>query len=169
MELVKQLDYKVNIEDIRNCLEEIMENPLVIRMTGISVQHRKGVPSPWDIVDGLEARYLYNGAIDQDFNQINEVFINTEIEKIVKDFNLFRTRCMMKEGKTCYSVHRDSTWRLHVPIFTNTDCVFYFPEYKNQYHLEAGKAYLVNTTENHTFINSSNKSRWHLVGCIDNK
>lgn len=169
MELVKELKYQINIDDIRNCLEDVRKHPLVIRMEGISVQHRKGVPSPWDIIDGLESLKLYNGVTEYDFDQIHKSFINTEIEKIVKDFKLIRTRCMFKEGKTCYSFHADPTWRLHVPIWTNKNCVFYFPKHKQQYHLESGKVYLVNTKETHTFINSSDNVRWHLVGCTNIK
>lgn len=166
MKLIEELDYKVDIEDIGNCIREIMQHPVAIRMGGISVQHRSGIVSPWDIVDGLEGLKLYNRAAEYEFNQIHERFINTEIEKIVKDFKLFRTRFILVKGKTCYSFHADPTWRLHVPIFTDKDCVFYFPEHKEHYHLESGKVYLVNTTEKHTFINGSDIIRWHLVGCV---
>ena len=72
-------------------------------------------------------------------------------------------------GKTCYSLHQDMTWRLHIPIITNDKCFFYFPKHKQDFFLEEGKVYLVNTTETHTFVNSSTDHRIHLVGCIDNK
>lgn len=168
MELVKELDYKVNYNELFDLVDNISRsNDIVHRMNGLSLQHRKGVLNPWNIVDGLESLKYYDGFFEKDFNQTHEKFINTPFENLINDFKLFRTRIMIMQGKTCYSFHADPTWRLHVPIFTDKDCVFYWPKHKEQYHLELGKVYLINTTEKHTFINSSAISRWHLVGCID--
>lgn len=168
MELVKKVDYKVSYNKLHQFIIGILDsNPIVDRMNGLSLQHRKGVESPWNIVDGLESLKVYNGASESDFDQIHETFINTTFENIINDFQLFRTRIMIMKGKSCYSFHSDSTWRLHIPIMTTKDCVFYFPNHKEQYHLELGKVYLVNTRETHTFINASTKDRWHLVGCIN--
>ena len=170
MQLVTKLDYKVSYGKLFHLIEDIRKsNPLVSKMNGLSLQHRKEVPNPWNIVDGLESLRLYNGASEKDFCQIHEKFLNTEFENIINDFKLYRSRIMIMEGKTCYSFHADSTWRLHVPIVTNNDCVFYFPEYNQHYHLELGTVYLVNTTEKHTFINASQNQRVHMVGCIDIK
>jgi len=168
MELIKKLDYKVSYGELFHLIDDIIKSdPIVSKMNGLSLQHRKGVPEPWNIVDGLEALKLYSGASEKDFSQIHKKFSNTLFENLIDDFKLYRSRIMIMEGKTCYSFHADSTWRLHVPIVTNKDCIFYFPEYKEQYHLELGKVYLINTTEKHTFLNGSTNSRIHLVGCID--
>ena len=168
MSPIKELNYAVDYNELFYLLEDIIDNyDIVRRMNGLSLQHRKDVPIPWNIVDGLERLNLYNGVPEKDFCQIHKKFINTQFENLINDFKLYRSRIMIMEGKTCYSFHADSTWRLHVPIVTNNDCVFYFPEYNQQYHLELGKVYLVNTTKKHTFINGSTNSRIHLVGCID--
>lgn len=168
MSLIKEIDYPVDYNELFSLLEDIINNhDIVRRMNGLAIQHRKDVPIPWNIVDGLERLKLYNGISEKDFCQIHEKFCNTQFENIIDHFQLYRSRIMIMEPKTCYSFHADSTWRLHVPIATNNDCVFYFPEYNQQYHLELGKVYLVNTTEKHTFINCSTNSRIHLVGCID--
>lgn len=170
MELVKELDYAVNAKELFDLADSIIRsNDIVRRMNGLSLQHRKGVGSPWDIVDGLESLKVYDGVSESDFNQTHEKFLNTTVENLINDFQLFRTRVMIMGRKTCYSLHSDTTWRLHVPIVTNTDCLFYFPEHKEQYHLELGKVYLVNTREKHTFINASFEERWHLVGCVNYK
>ena len=168
MSPIKELNYAVDYNELFYLLEDIIDNhDIVRRMNGLSLQHRKDVPIPWNIVDGLERLNLYNGVPEKDFCQIHKKFINTQFENLINDFKLYISRIMIMEGKTCYSFHADSTWRLHVPIVTNNDCVFYFPEYNQQYHLELGKVYLVNTTNKHTFINGSTNSRIHLVGCID--
>lgn len=166
MDLVKELDYSIDVNELFNLVNNIItSNDIVYRMNGLSLQHRKGVSSPWNVVDGLESLKWYDGVSEQDFNQTNETFRDTIIETLIKDFQLFRTRIMIMTGRTCYSFHADSTWRLHVPLITNKDCGFYFPNHKEYYHLKLGTLYLVNTQEKHTFINASSKDRWHLVGC----
>ena len=78
MQLVKKLDYKVSYGKLFHLIEDIRKsNPLISKMNGLSLQHRKGVPNPWNIVDGLESLRLYNGASEKDFCQIHEKFINT--------------------------------------------------------------------------------------------
>lgn len=167
MQLVKEIDYNIDIVQLRKIVETYIYTDLAFRMEGFSMQHRLNVPDPWTLVDGLERLQLYpKDTIEQDFKYLNQLFKNTIIEKIVCDLKLFRTRAMIKEPKTCYTFHRDQTWRIHIPIITNPQCVFYFPDHNEQFHLEESRIYAVNTKEVHTFINGSNKSRIHFVGCI---
>ena len=59
MQLVKKLDYKVSYGKLFHLIEDIRKsNPLVSKMNGLSLQHRKEVPNPWNIVDGLESLRL---------------------------------------------------------------------------------------------------------------
>ena len=68
MQLVKKLDYKVSYGKLFHLIEDIRKsNPLVSKMNGLSLQHRKEVPNPWNIVDGLESLRLYNGVSEKDF------------------------------------------------------------------------------------------------------
>ena len=99
--------------------------------------------------------------LDYQFN-----FKNTEFERIVNDFKLVRSRIMLLQGKNCYSIHQDTSWRLHIPIETNTGCLFYFPDHKEHFHLEEGKVYKVNSTKRHTFFNASTEDRIHFIGCL---
>lgn len=167
MELVKQIHYNVDIEKLQSLTSKYIKHNLAIRMNGFSLQHRKEVVDPWNFVDGLESGRVYLNFLEKDFSTINDKFIDTEFERIITHFSLFRTRIMQTTAKSCYSIHQDLTWRLHIPIFTNNKCFFYFPEYKRDFFLEEGKVYLVNTTEKHTFFNSSDVVRIHLVGCMD--
>lgn len=169
MDLVKEINYDVDVEKLQILTSKYIKHNLAIRMNGFSLQHRKEVIEPWNFVDGLESGKLYQNCSEKDFSIINDKFIHTEFERIITHFSLFRTRVMELKGRQCYSIHHDSTWRLHIPIITNDNCFFYFPKHKQDFFLEEGKVYLVNTIEKHTFVNTSNDNRAHLVGCIDIK
>ena len=168
MKLVKEINFNVDIKKLQILTSQYIENDLAYRMNGFSLQHRKEVVDPWNFVDGLESGKLYQNFSEKEFSTINEKFINTEFERIINHFSLFRTRILELARKRCYTMHQDTTWRLHIPILTNNKCFFYFPEHKQDFCLEQGKVYLVNTVEKHTFVNTSHDDRVHLVGSIDN-
>jgi len=169
MKLVEELDYKFNFNELREKCPNINTDSIGFRMEGISIQHRKNVVAPWDTIDGLESlKHYEKNCLDKDFNVVHKNFKNTEYERIINDFNLVRSRVMLLYGKRCYSIHQDDTWRLHIPIETNSSCLFYFTDHKEHFHLEQGKVYKVNTTERHTFINAGFSDRIHFVGCLYN-
>jgi len=168
MKLVEELDYQFDFEKLKKETPDILTNSLYCRFSGISIQHRPDIFPPWDQVDGLESLLLYKNYIEKDFSIINTKFKNTEFEKIIQDFNLVRSRLMILNLKSCYSIHQDPSWRLHIPIKTNFDCLFYYPDHNKHFHLEEGKIYKVNTTERHTFINAGQNVRSHFIGCLYN-
>lgn len=98
-------------------------------------------------------------------DNINDLYKNTIIEEIIKKYNLYRTRWMWIHTFSCYSIHRDNSNRVHIPLITNPGCLFLFPPDKT-FHLEIDKVYHVSTTVPHTFLNASTASRLHLVGSV---
>lgn len=98
------------------------------------------------------------------YNTLNPLFKDTLLEGLIKNYQLFRARLMWVGPKTCYSMHRDKTRRIHIPIFTNPECYFVFANHP-PVHIDAGYAWGVDTREWHTFMNCSNQPRLHLVGC----
>lgn len=167
MKLIEELDYQFDFIKLKNQCPDIIEDCMGFRMQGISVQHRKGIVAPWNTIDGLESIKLYDkNCTEKDFNIIHKNFKNTEFERIVNDFNLVRSRIMLLHNNKCYSIHRDASWRLHIPIKTNPDCSFYFPDHKEHFYLEEGKVYKINTTERHTFLNAGDSNRIHFIGCL---
>ena len=66
----------------------------------------------------------------------------------------------------CYSMHRDSTPRVHIPLITNSECYFVF-KHGIIKHLESGQVHYTNTTIKHTFMNCSDQYRLHLVGAVE--
>jgi hypothetical protein len=99
------------------------------------------------------------------FCHLNSFFKDTIFEKLITEFNLKRTRLMWVGPYACYSMHRDLTPRLHIPLITNPECYFVFKEH-GLHHLSAGNVYWVDTTVYHTFMNCSDQHRLHLVGLI---
>lgn len=100
------------------------------------------------------------------YNKLNPLFKNTVFENIINDYKLVRSRLMWVYGKTCYSIHKDPSKRIHIPIVTNKNCLFIFPEIPKLIHLPIGKAYSVDTTKQHSFCNFSEEPRLHFLGCI---
>jgi hypothetical protein len=105
--------------------------------------------------------------LDSEFNILNEFFNGSVIEHLINKFNLTRTRLMLVNPWSCYSMHSDSTPRIHIPIITNPECYFVF---KSGFviHLPKGFAYHVDTTKLHTFMNCSVYPRLHLMGSVTN-
>ena len=99
------------------------------------------------------------------YNNLNPTFLNSIFEELINEFNMFRTRLMWVGPFSCYSIHRDLTPRIHIPIFTNPECYFVFKKGIIS-HLHVGAVYRINTLEKHTFMNCSDFPRLHLVGCI---
>ena len=89
-----------------------------------------------------------------------------EISRFISNHNLYRTRIMRLMPKACYSMHSDSSKRVHLPVKTYWKCKLIIDN--NVYHLEAnGSAYLVDTTKIHTAFNGTRDiERIHIVGCI---
>ena len=83
---------------------------------------------------------------------------------LIGDLRLKRTRIMRMKPKTCLSYHYDRTWRVHVPLITNSKCFLLIDG--TAYHVPADGAYKVNTTKYHTAINASFEARTHLVGIL---
>lgn len=104
---------------------------------------------------------------DQFYNNINPYFKDTIFEEVIEKFKLYRTRLMLVNGWSCYTMHRDQTPRVHIPLITNPGCYFVFKEGLVE-HLPLGNVYWVDTTKFHTFMNCSEIPRLHLVGAIDN-
>jgi hypothetical protein len=99
------------------------------------------------------------------YNNLNPAFLDTIFEELINEFNMFRTRLMWVKPFSCYSMHKDLTPRIHIPIITNVECYFVFKKGLIS-HLPAGGVYKTNTLEKHTFMNCSDQHRLHLVGCV---
>ena len=121
-----------------------------------SLQYKLG-EDPWSSSVGKSKGHELN------YSELNPFFKGTLFESIINKYSLKRTRLMWLGPHSCYSMHRDYTLRIHVPIITNPNCYFVFQSGEVS-HLPIGNVYHVTTTKLHTFINCSDQPRLHLVG-----
>lgn len=96
---------------------------------------------------------------------LNPFFKNTIFEELIDKYKLFKTRLMWLSPYACYSMHRDESPRIHIPLVTNEQCYFVFKALP-PYHLALNKVYLTDTTYGHSFMNCSDLPRLHLVGAV---
>jgi len=123
------------------------------------LQHRPS-ENPWTSIVGKSSGDEMSAGI------INPYFKETVFEEIINQYNLKKTRLMWIYPYACYSIHRDETQRIHIPLITNEECYFLF-KYGSPKHLKSGTVYQVDTKLEHTFINCSDQPRLHLVGAIN--
>ena len=129
----------------------------------VSVQH-SAEPKLNKVIDGIGNTSNYKNYSIFNYNTTNSYFKNTIVEKIIKDYNLHRTRLLQLNYKECYSVHKDYEKRIHIPIKTNPKSFMVFPEDNQVFHLQEGNVYLVDTTHYHTFLNGGKEERIHFMG-----
>jgi hypothetical protein len=100
-----------------------------------------------------------------DYNYLNPSLIGSVWERLITKFNLYRTRLLWINPKSCYSIHADTSPRIHFPIITNPDALFYFKP-DGFVYLMPNVVYWVDTRNYHSFVNFSDQPRLHLVGCV---
>ena len=99
------------------------------------------------------------------YTNLNPFFKNTIFEELINQYNLTRTRLMWVDPYACYSIHKDETPRIHIPLITNPNCYFVF-QTGRIIHLNKKLVWWVDTRQSHTFMNCSDFPRLHLVGVV---
>ena len=153
----------IDVEPLIDCYKELEYG---IRWTEYGhkgkqagLQHRLN-EDPWTSVVGK------NTGDELIADILNPFFTGTVFESIINQYKLKKTRFMWIYPFACYSIHRDNTQRIHIPLITNEECYFLF-KFGSPKHLKLGTVYQVDTTLEHTFINCSDQPRLHLVGAIN--
>jgi hypothetical protein len=104
---------------------------------------------------------------ESDYCYLNPRLKGTELEKLINEYQGFRTRIITLTGRKCYSVHADPGLRVHIPIVTSDQSWMVWPYDNYSSRLETGHSYLTDTTKNHTFLNGSLADRIHIVMCVN--
>jgi len=100
------------------------------------------------------------------YTNLNTFFKDTIFEELINKHKLLRTRLIWVGPYACYSMHKDQTPRIHVPMITNPECYFVFKNGTIQ-HMPIDSIYWADTTQYHTFINCSSIPRLHLIGVVE--
>ena len=61
-------------------------------------------------------------------NILNPLYKDSVFETLINKYNLYRTRFLWVNPMSCYSLHKDTTPRIHIPLITNPSCYFVFKE-----------------------------------------
>jgi hypothetical protein len=121
------------------------------------------------------ANKIYDSKLNQfikrehDFEFLNTLLEGTYTSEVINHLRELiplkfgRIRFMRLPSRSCYSVHRDDSYRLHLPLLTDRECYMcFFPG--GLFHLNSsGRVYLTNTMLQHTAMNCSAQDRIHLV------
>lgn len=116
--------------------------------------------------------FLYGtGRIDrypEDEKEFNVPFWDSleYTNQILVDLGVYRARLMLMR-KMVYTWHKDPSPRIHIPLISNTETNFMVIEDEVIRMKPDGCAYWVDTTRKHTYVNTSNDLRVHIVGCIE--
>jgi hypothetical protein len=158
IKIIEPINIKPILEEYKTIEKDIYWTEFGHKGKQSGLQFREN-QNPW--VDAVDRS---KGA-EMTFDQINPFFKNTLFEKLIKKYDLKRTRLMWMGNFACYSMHTDLSPRIHIPLITNDQCYFVFEQglVKN---LLLGFVYWIDTTKKHTAINGSDKWRLHLVGCV---
>ena len=160
--LIQTID-SIDVESILECYRSI-ENTIQFTESG-----RKGSQAGLQYLleeDPHTSAVGRGRGIDHDYTLLNPTFSGTVFETIINKYNFTRTRLMWVNHMSCYSMHRDPSPRVHIPLITNEQCYFIFKSGVIQ-HLPVGHVYYTDTRYHHTFANCSEERRLHLVGAVD--
>ena len=180
--LIRKFEIGINIEklqkEFKNFLPKIEEigwwegpGPIItygqIAIHGMvgsnNPYHQSCGPKP-DLAKDISA----NPLTEDSFDTINDLFKNSYFDDIINLFpiTVTRVRILKIKNKCVYRLHRDMTYKFHLPIITNPSNLFIFPEQRHRVimHLPAdGTVYYVDTSETHTFMNGGEGDRYHMV------
>lgn len=105
--------------------------------------------------------------VESSFDNLNVLYKDTIFEKIINQYNLKRTRFIWLGANACYTFHKDTSPRIHVPIITNDQAFIIFKSGLIE-HLSIGKVFWTDTRLEHTANNGGDQWRLHLVGSVPN-
>ena len=126
----------------------------------IMLQSPEGVSDPF-LGTGRTTEFHYK---ENDF--IVPTFDLPYTNDVIQQLGMFRTRVLRMFMKTCYTYHQDKTPRVHIPLVTHENCFFVYEDRVIRCPAD-GTAYYVDTRKRHTFVNSWNHDRIHIVGCVE--
>lgn len=162
--LIKSLSPVINFENLK---EEVFH---VIN----TVQFRTNQIMCQTLENGSEDFLTGVGRIDELEHQDEHLYKFTQpilhgtiLEKLMIEYGAYRTRILKLPPRSCYSIHKDPTPRIHIPIVTSGQSWMIWPYHATCLHLKVGNVYWTDTTEPHTFINGdSDIERIHIVMAV---
>lgn len=104
-----------------------------------------------------------------DYKYIQPSLKETALDRLISKYGAHRTRIMNMPARKCYSIHKDMSYRIHIPIVTTSMAWMVWPYEQACHNFLEGYAYWTNTTLNHSFFNGAEVDRIHLVLCVNHE
>lgn len=166
MNIVSKLNISHDNEKLLSNCKKIISTYGWGNLNQISLTHRPEITHSERYFDGIGS--LPKGCKESDFSMLNQDLIGTYIEEIINliPYKLGRIRLMKMKHRSCYSVHQDSTMRIHIPLITNPQALMIWTDHSIIVHMPIGDIYLTDTTLKHTAMNGSMEERIHIVGAL---
>lgn len=174
---VIKTDYQIDLKKLREAVQAVLlkypltETSRQIGLTSTKQQNQSVYDGAGLIYDRENSKWL---AHEKDFKYFINEFAKTYLEEVYLEFQkhtenkIARMRLLLLPPRTCYSFHFDKTKRYHISLETNEHAFLVFRD-EAPIHIPAdGFAYLADTREWHTAVNSGNTARLHLVISLAN-
>jgi hypothetical protein len=167
IDIIGTVDIEKILEQYYSIQEQIQWTDMPPKYKQAGLQYAEHTDNLWV---GGTGKLMGLANSEQQYTNLNPILQGTIFEDIINEYKLVRTRFMWLNSRSCYSMHRDMTPRIHIPLITNPACYFVLkPESGGIIeHLPAGKVYWIDTRTHHTFMNCSTESRLHLIGVPEN-
>jgi len=164
-----------NIAKLNSEVEALRTHPELKDLIQISLRHRKGSSDPWregagSLWSPLEQRAW---AHEAEFTELHAALKGSEIEKVSlqmmqsSGFQIGRLRILILPARRCYSFHKDTELRFHLPLVTSDQSVFLFANRPPLHFPADGRIYWADTRVGHSAMNGhSTQERIHLVASV---
>jgi hypothetical protein len=161
----KYSDIKVDLVRLKEEAHKLLwQDDLGQFKTQISLQTDGS--SNWDAGTGSK-----EGIDESIWDKLHPELVGTWWEEFFASLplKLYRSRLMVIQPRSCYSIHVDRTPRIHIAIDTHPQARFVFTTPPAVRFIPAdGHLWWVDTRQEHSAFNGSLKPRIHLVACLDN-
>ncbi|MGE0632406.1 MAG: hypothetical protein AB7O96_08365 [Pseudobdellovibrionaceae bacterium] len=154
----RKLDTKFELSELEKGLKIAL--PLFDHRNQVCVNSEPGVENPlYYNLGGIK------GIGEPVCSEINPQFKDTVFEKILNclDCKSARARVMRLGGRSCYSMHWDTTPRFHIALQTHPTSYLFFHDHIPFHLPKDGHIYWVDTRKPHSAINCGTEPRYHFV------
>lgn len=162
--LIHRIEPILDLKELTAQVQELVAK-VGFKSNQIICQGRTTDVEDWHL--GVGRIYELEHKNEDEYTNIFPSLAGTVLEKYIKRYNGFRTRIMTVPPRHCYSVHRDPSPRIHIPLITNKECWMVWPYDKENVKMPAQFSYWADTTKHHTFLNGGEEDRIHIVMCIN--
>jgi hypothetical protein len=158
--IIETIDVDSILECYRQLESQIQFTEYGHKGSQAGVQYHADDDNPWTSAVGRSR------GRELEYTELNPILKDTIFETIVNRYQFKKTRLMWVYPYACYTMHRDSTPRVHIPLVTNKETYFVFQRGLIK-HLEPGFVHYTDTRVRHTFMNCSDEKRLHIVGAVE--